>query len=40
MVAPPIPSCTARKVRLPGTEFVRRFMLHILPTGVKRIRHY
>ena len=23
-----------------GTEFVRRFLLHILPTGVKRIRHY
>ena len=21
-------------------EFVRRFMLHVLPTGVKRIRHY
>jgi hypothetical protein len=21
-------------------EFVRRFMLHILPKGVKRIRHY
>ena len=27
-------------VRLQGTEFVRRFMLHILPTGIKRIRHY
>ena len=26
--------------RLEGTEFVRRFMLHVLPTGVKRIRHY
>jgi len=23
-----------------GTEFVRRFMQHVLPTGVKRIRHY
>ncbi|BCO25275.1 IS91 family transposase ISWz1 [Rhodoferax lithotrophicus] len=23
-----------------GTEFVRRFLLHVLPTGVKRIRHY
>ena len=29
-----------RLERLPGTEFVRRFLLHILPTGVKRIRHY
>ena len=29
-----------RLVRLAGPEFVRRFMLHILPTGLKRIRHY
>ena len=29
-----------RKVRLDGPEFVRRFMQHILPTGIKRIRHY
>ena len=29
-----------RTVRLPGEEFVRRFMLHILPTGIKRIRHF
>ena len=27
-------------MRLDGTQFVRRFMLHILPTGSKRIRHY
>ena len=27
-------------MRLPGKEFVRRFMQHILPTGLKRIRHY
>jgi hypothetical protein len=26
--------------RLEGTEFVRRFLLHVLPSGVKRIRHY
>jgi len=25
---------------LAGTEFVRRFLLHVLPTGIKRIRHY
>ena len=29
-----------RTVRLDGPGFVRRFMLHILPTGSKRIRHY
>jgi hypothetical protein len=29
-----------RKARLPGTEFVRRFLLHVLPTGIKRLRHY
>ncbi len=29
-----------RWVRLQGVEFVRRFMLHILPKGIKRIRHY
>ena len=29
-----------RHVRLAGDEFVRRFLLHILPTGIKRIRHY
>ena len=29
-----------RLVRLDGPEFVRRFMLHVLPTGIKRIRHY
>jgi hypothetical protein len=29
-----------RTVRLAGPEFVRRFLLHVLPTGLKRIRHY
>ena len=29
-----------RLQRLAGTEFVRRFLLHVLPTGIKRIRHY
>ena len=29
-----------RKERLAGTEFVRRFLLHVLPRGIKRIRHY
>lgn len=29
-----------RRIRLPGAEFVRRFLLHVLPTGIKRIRHY
>ena len=29
-----------RLERLEGAEFVRRFLLHVLPTGVKRVRHY
>ena len=29
-----------RIVQLGGVEFVRRFLLHVLPTGIKRIRHY
>lgn len=29
-----------RLERLPGDEFVRRFLLHVLPSGIKRIRHY
>ena len=29
-----------RLERLEGAEFVRRFLLHVLPTGIKRIRHY
>ena len=29
-----------RLQRLQGAEFVRRFMLHVLPGGFKRIRHY
>ena len=34
-------NCHAKRlVRLDGTEFVRHFLLHVLPTGSKRIRHY
>jgi len=29
-----------KRVRLAGPEFVRRVLLHVLPTGIKRIRHY
>ena len=29
-----------RIIKLPGPEFVRRFLLHVLPTGIKRIRHF
>ena len=29
-----------RTERLQGEEFVRRYLLHILPKGIKRIRHY
>jgi hypothetical protein len=27
-------------LRLPGTAFIDRFLLHVLPSGFKRIRHY
>ncbi|SIR11528.1 Putative transposase [Aromatoleum tolulyticum] len=29
-----------RTLRLPGVEFIGRFLLHVLPAGFKRIRHY
>jgi hypothetical protein len=29
-----------KRVRLAAEEFIRRFLLHVLPTGVQRIRHY
>ena len=29
-----------RTERLDGDEFIRRYLLHVLPTGIKRIRHY
>ena len=29
-----------RKERLAGPEFIRRFLQHVLPSGIKRIRHY
>jgi hypothetical protein len=29
-----------RVVRLPAAEFIDRFLLHLLPPGFKRIRHY
>lgn len=29
-----------RTLGLPGVEFIRRFLLHVLPSGFKRIRHY
>ena len=29
-----------RTIRLEGSEFIRRFLLHVLPPGFKRIRHY
>ena len=27
-------------MRLPGVEFLRRFLLHVLPKGLMRLRHY
>lgn len=32
--------CGTRLELLEGAEFVRRFMQHVLPTGIKRLRHY
>lgn len=29
-----------RRIALRGEEFVRRFLLHVLPSGIKRVRHY
>jgi len=29
-----------RIMTLEGTEFIRRFLLHVLPEGLVRIRHY
>ena len=29
-----------RLTRLEGAEFIGRLMLHVLPTGIKRVRHY
>ena len=29
-----------RTRHLPGSEFIRRFLLHVLPAGFKRIRHF
>lgn len=29
-----------RRIRLPGAAFISRFLLHVLPAGIKRIRHY
>jgi hypothetical protein len=30
----------SRTMVLPGVEFLRRFLLHVLPRGFPRIRHY
>ncbi len=29
-----------KQIRLGGPEFLRRFLLHVLPQGFMRIRHY
>ena len=29
-----------RTMHVPGTEFIARFLQHVLPRGFKRIRHY
>lgn len=30
----------SKRITLPTPEFIRRFLLHVLPGGLKRIRHY
>ena len=30
----------SKVMRLSGTEFIRRFLLHVLPKGFMRLRHY
>lgn len=29
-----------RKMTVDGSEFVRRFLQHVLPTGFQKVRHY
>lgn len=29
-----------RKITISGEEFIRRFLLHVLPRGLKKVRHY
>ena len=31
---------TQKVMRLSGAEFIRRFLLHVLPKGLMRLRHY
>ena len=31
---------TSKVMRLSGIEFIRRFLLHVLPKGLMRLRHY
>jgi len=31
---------TLKVMRLSGVEFIRRFLLHVLPKGLMRLRHY
>jgi hypothetical protein len=37
---PPHGSATQKIMRLPHQEFLARFLLHVLPAGFQRIRHY
>ena len=37
---PPCPCCRGRMMTLAPGEFIRRFLLHVLPKGFHRIRHY
>ncbi len=39
-VRDPQPLKAGRITSLPAPEFIRRFFMHVLPQGFKRIRHY
>ena len=32
--------CKVKPMDLPATEFIRRFMMHVLPSGFMKVRHY
>ena len=32
--------CRTKSLKLPGTEFVRRYLKHVLPTGLRAIRYF
>ena len=37
---PPCPQQNSRRMTLPADDFIRRFLIHTLPPGFQRIRHF